>query len=176
MKEEKELSYVGKPTPMIDAPEKVRGQAKFATDIVWPGMLHGRALRSPLAHARIVAIDTSRAKRLPGVKAVLTGHDTPKVKFGRFKADELLLALDKVRYVGDEVAAVAAIDEDTAQEALDLIKVDYQELPAVFDPEEALRPDAPLIHDEATNVAFHLDLEKGNVQAGFEEADLVLAD
>lgn len=176
MKEERKLVYVGKSVPMIDAAEKVKGQAKFATDMVWPGMLHAKVLRSPIPHGLISGIDTSLARKVPGVKAVLTGNDTPKVKFGRFKADEMLLALDKVRYIGDEVAAVVATDEDIAQEALDLIKVDYQELPAVFDPEEALRPDAPRLHEEPNNIAFHLHVERGEVEAAFEQADLVLAD
>ena len=116
-----------------------------------PGMLHGKLLRSPHPHARIVRIDTSRAAALPGVRAVVTGKDFPGIKYGNLPQtrDYLPLAIDTVRYIGEEVAAVAAIDEDTAEEALDLIEVEYEPLPAVFDPEEAMRPGAPLLHDKA---------------------------
>ena len=147
-----ELTVVGKGVPRVDALEKVTGQAKYVGDIKVPRMLYGKILRSPYPHARIVNIDTSEAERLPGVKAVITHKDTPGIKFGlfdspEFPADEHPLALDKVRYIGDEVAAIAAIDEDIAEEALNLIEVEYEELPAVFDPAEAMEPDAPQIHD-----------------------------
>src|SRR3990172_9275052 len=118
-----------------------------------PGMLHGKFLRSPLPHAKILAIHTEKAKRLPGVKAVITREDVAGIRYAfvdtpRYPADETPLATDKVRYIGDEVAAVAAVDEDTAREAADLIRVDYEDLPPVFDAEEAMKPGAPIIHEE----------------------------
>jgi 4-hydroxybenzoyl-CoA reductase subunit alpha len=135
-------------------------------------MLSGKILRSPYAHARILHIDTSRAERLPGVKAVVTGKDTAGVRYGVFPhtRDELALTLDKVRYVGDEVAAVAAVDEDTAQEALGLIRVEYELLPAVFDPFEAMREGAPQLHDHAPgNVAVHVRIPFGDLEAGLAQ-------
>src|SRR3989337_60923 len=145
-----EYSVVGKSLPKVDAPGKATGERVFTTDLRLPGMLHGRLLRSPLPHARILNVDASKALSLRGVKAVVTGGDTP-ITFGYLPntADQYPLARDKVRYIGDEVAAVAAIDEDTAEEALSLIRVDYEELPAVYDPIEALKPGAPLIHANA---------------------------
>ncbi|HSG17574.1 MAG TPA: molybdopterin cofactor-binding domain-containing protein [Anaerolineae bacterium] len=147
-----ELRVVGKSLPRVDAYAKVTGQAKFTVDISLPRMLHGKILRSPHPHARILNVDTTAAERLPGVKAVITGRDTTDMRFAfvdtpRYAADEYPLAQDKVRYIGDEIAAVAAVDLETAQEALDLIKVEYEILPAVFDPFEAMMPDAPAIHD-----------------------------
>ena len=124
-----DYDFVGRSVPRLDAPLKVTGQARYTADIKLPGMLYGRLLRSPVPHARIAAIDTSRAARLPGVKAVITGKDTPGIRYGNWRLvpqsqDELPLATDRVRFVGDEVAAVAAIDPETAEEALHLIKVD----------------------------------------------------
>ncbi|MDO8688612.1 MAG: xanthine dehydrogenase family protein molybdopterin-binding subunit [Dehalococcoidia bacterium] len=164
-----EYSVVGKRFPRLDGPVKVTGQASFAGDLELPRMLEGKILRSPFPHARIVRIDTSRALGLSGVKAVVTAQDTLQLKYNvlRFKpsfADEYMLALDKVRYVGDAVAAVAAVDGDTAEEALDLIQVEYEELPAVFDPEEALKPGAPRIHDHAeNNISRMIKLDFGDV-------------
>ena len=131
-------------------PEKATGQAKYTADLSLPNMLYGAILHSPLAHARILNIDTTRASQLPGVKIVLTAKDVSHIKFGHSPArfDETTLATTKVRHVGDEVAAVAAVDEQTAKEALELIKVDYEELPAVLDAFEGLADDAPLIHAE----------------------------
>lgn len=148
----RELKVVGKSLPRVDAHSKVTGQAEFTVDVKLPGMLHGKILRSPHPHARILGIDTSAAERLPGVKAVITGRDTRGMRYAfvdtpRYPGDQYPLAQDKVRYIGDEVAAVAAVDTETAQEALDLIRVDYEILPAVFDPYEAMRPDAPTVHD-----------------------------
>ncbi|MBI3089106.1 MAG: molybdopterin-dependent oxidoreductase [Candidatus Tectomicrobia bacterium] len=145
------LAVVGKPLPRVDGIIKANGDAKFTVDIDLPGTLTGMILRSPHPHAKILNIDTSRAKRLPGVKAVITGHDLGDVKISfvdtpRYPADEPPLKTDKVRYIGDEVAAVAAIDEDTALEALELIDVEYEVLPGVFDPEEAMKEGAPIIH------------------------------
>jgi len=177
-----ELSVVGKRLPRVDAIEKATGEAKYTVDIKLPGMLYGKVLRSPHPHARILKIDTSKARRLPGVRAVITAEDTPKIKFGHeglgpdFE-DQLPLADEKVRYIGDEVAAVAAVDNDTAEEALGLIEVDYEELPAVFDQEEAMKPGAPLIHEGVElNIAATLKFEEGDVEKGFKEADHIFED
>ena len=113
--------------------------ACFIVDMKLPGMLHGKVLRSRYPHARIVSIDTGKAKQLPGVKVVITGEDMPFLH-GESLHDEPFLALGKVRHLGEGVAAVAAVDEETAEEALDLIEVEYEELPAVFDPRQALEP------------------------------------
>ncbi|MCL5265359.1 MAG: molybdopterin-dependent oxidoreductase [Chloroflexi bacterium] len=169
-----ELSVVGKSVPMIDAREKVTGEAKYVSDVKLPGMLYGRILRSPLPHARICSIDTSRAARLPGVKALLTAHDTPKVKFGEVIADEFPLAVDKVRYIGDHVAAVAAVSEDVAEEALELIEVEYDELPVVDDPLKAMDSDAPLVHDVERNIANQMSFSRGDITQGFREADEII--
>jgi xanthine dehydrogenase molybdenum-binding subunit len=142
-----ELINVGKRIPKMDAEEKVTGKAIYIHDLKIPGMLYGKILYSPHPHARIKGIDTSRAEKLPGVKAVLTGYNIPPIKFGFYK-DNVPLKAGKVRSCRDEVAAVAAIDPDIAEEALELIRVDYEILPAVFDPEEAMQVEAPLIHEE----------------------------
>jgi len=169
-------SVVGKSVARVDAREKATGAAIYTSDMRLPGMLVGKILRSPLPHARITNIDVTRARRLPGVKAVITADDTPKIKFSVIPqlADKLPLAADKVRFVGDEVAAVAAIDEDTAEEALRLIKVDYEPLPAIFDPEQAMQPDAPRIHEHLeSNIVRHALVEIGDVQKGFAESDYI---
>ena len=147
----KNLKYIGKPIPRVDGYEKVTGRALYTPDIDLPGMLHGKMLRSPLPHARIVNIDISRAKALNGVKAVITGKDAWGIRHGfvetpRYPADQYVLANDRVRHIGEEVAAVAAIDEDTAREAIELIDVEYEPLPAVFDIFDAMKPEAPEIH------------------------------
>ncbi len=168
-----EYRVVGYSLPQIDARERALGLAEFVSDIKLPGMLHGRILRSPYPHARILRIDTSKAKALPGVKAVITAQDTPKIPFGPRTEDWTILAVDKVRFIGDEVAAVAAVDEDTAEEALDLIQVEYEEIPAVFDPLEAMKPGAPLIHDKERNILAEFKLTKGDVDQAFRESDFV---
>ncbi len=171
---EKELNVVGTRVPMLDAAQKVKGTALFTDDLILPGMLHGKVLRSPLPHAKILHIDTSRAERLPGVKGVVTGRDIPDRMYGIVpKAkDEHALAREKVRYIGDDVAAVCAIDPEIAEEALELITVDYEELPAVFDPLEARKEGAPLIHDGvANNTSFFIKKEFGNVEKAFAECD-----
>jgi CO/xanthine dehydrogenase Mo-binding subunit len=132
-------------------------------------------LRSPYAHARIRRIDTTRARGLPGVRAVVTAEDTPKRVWGAFVRDQPVLAIDKVRYVGEEVAAVAAVDLDTAREAIELIDVDWEELPAVFDPDQAMLAGAPLVHEERdSNVAVSFDVERGDVERAFAECDVVV--
>lgn len=173
------FSVVGKTNIRIDGAAKVSGVAEYVADIKMRGLLCGKILRSPYPHARILNIDTSKAERLKGVRAVATIEDTPKKNYGAYRSgveDELIFAQDKVRFAGDEVAAVAAVDEEVAREALDLIKVDYELLPAVFDPEEALKPDAPRIHDVEQNIASSSVVTRGDVEAGFREADLVLED
>ena len=173
-------SVIGKRVPRIDALAKATGEAKYTDDLTLPRMLIGKLLRSPLPHAKILHIDTSRAKRLVGVKAVVTGQDTPGRKYGSIMKESYMdrypLAIDKVRFIGEEVAAVAAVDEDTALEALDLIHVDYEELPAVFDPDEAMKPEAPSIHEGKKNAIKSLFLEFGDVSEGFKSADYVRED
>ncbi|MEE8205266.1 MAG: xanthine dehydrogenase family protein molybdopterin-binding subunit [Dehalococcoidales bacterium] len=169
---------VGKRLPLIDGPTKARGEAEYAGDLSLPRLLWGKILRSPYPHARLVHVDAGRARRLPGVKAVITGKDIPRVIYGIVPkaADEYALALDKVLYVGDEVAAVAAIDEERAEEALDKIEVEYEQLPAVFDPEDARAPGAPLIHQAPNNISFQVRKEFGDVINGFGQAEHVRHD
>src|SRR6266540_2197757 len=133
MKKER-FSVIGQSLPKIDAWAKVTGETKYADDLVLPRMAHGKLLRSPHAHARILAIDTARARALPGVYGVITGFDLPRVKFGILPVsqDEEALCTEKVRMVGDAVAAVAAVDEETAERACRLIEVDYEPLPALM--------------------------------------------
>ncbi len=170
------FTYVGKRLPPVDGEERASGRAQYVTDIKLPGMLYGKILRSPLPHARIVSIDTSAAEALAGVKAVATWEDTPGVPFGPMPAfeDWTILAKDKVRFVGEEVAAVAAVDEATALRALDLIEVGYEELPAVFDPVEAMKPGAPSVNGRGRNVVMPFSLERGDVDGALAGADLVL--
>ena len=180
-----EFSVIGKRLPRVDAIEKVKGEAKFTSDIQLPGMLHAKFLRSPHAHARIVSIDTTRVEALPGVKAVLTPKTVPKVHpLGEVPGiDKLEYLLDEtVHYAGEEVAAVAAVTKEIAEEALKLIEVEYEVLPAVFDKEEAIKPGAPLVHPELggnlcqcpRSVDGMLPLEWGNVEKGFAEADYII--
>ncbi|MBW1945321.1 MAG: xanthine dehydrogenase family protein molybdopterin-binding subunit, partial [Deltaproteobacteria bacterium] len=140
-------SFIGSDTPRPDAPEKVAGKAVYIHDLVQPGMLYGKIKFSEFSHARIKHIDTSRAEKLHGVRAVITGYNTPEIRIG-FIRDNFALKKGRVRQYRDEVAAVAAIDPEIAEEAVDLIKVEYEELPGVFTPEEALRQGAPLVHEE----------------------------
>jgi CO/xanthine dehydrogenase Mo-binding subunit len=144
----------------VDGLDKVTGAAAYASDISRPGMLHGRMLRSPFPHARIVSIDASKARALPGVRAVLTARDFPEYRIGRSMRDVPLLARDKVRFVGEKVAAVAADTLEIATAALELIEVEYEELPAVFDPVEATLPGAPLIHEPDLVRAWATPLQK----------------
>ncbi len=172
---------VGQPLRKVDGLAKATGQALYADDVQLPGMLHAKILRSPHAHARIVSIDASAALALPGVHAVITGADLP-IRYGviPWTPDENALAVDKVRFVGDEVAAVAAVDEDTANAALDAIEVEYEPLHAFLDPREALATPEPQIHADIRgkpvrgNVSKHVELEFGDVEAALAGADLVL--
>ncbi|AFM23822.1 xanthine dehydrogenase family protein molybdopterin-binding subunit [Desulfomonile tiedjei] len=163
--------------PRLDGPVKATGRAKYADDISMPGMLYAGILQSPLAHAKILHIDTSKAKKLPGVKAIITAKDVGLIKYGVSPAryDETLFAFDKVRYVGDEIAAVAAVDQATVQEALSLIKVDYEELPAVFDMFEAMKEGAPQLHAEFPgNLNAEVHQEFGDTEAALQGCDLVV--
>lgn len=175
----KEFKWIGKPTARYDGVARVTGQAQYADDMRLPGMLVGKILRSPHAHARIRSIDTSKAEALPGVKAVATGLDTP-VTYGILPVseDEYALAVDKVRFVGDEVAAVAAVDDETALRALSLIEVDYEVLPAIFDPYDAMVREDVKIHEhtKVANIERQADLSFGDVEAGFAEADYIRED
>lgn len=174
-----EYSFVGKSLPRVDARSKVTGEAVYTADLNLPRMLVGKILRSPYPHAKIVNIDTSKARALKGVHAVVTGKDTAGEKWGvfRYTRDQQLLCVDKVRYVGDEVAAVAAVDEDTAMEALKLIQVEYEELPAVFDCHSAIAPDAPLIHEEyPRNINVAVKIDVGDVESAFKDCALIRED
>ncbi|MBZ5549697.1 MAG: molybdopterin-dependent oxidoreductase [Acidobacteriia bacterium] len=170
-----DYSIIGKSIAMVDAAGKTTGSGKYADDLSLPGMLYGKILHSPHPHARIKSIDTSRAERLDGVIAVVTGKDAPN-PFGILPVghDEHALALDKVRYVGDNVACVAAVSETIAEKALELIDVDYEHLPASFDPEESMKAETNLIHDNKPN-----NMEKdyhhvfGDPDKAFAEADYI---
>jgi 4-hydroxybenzoyl-CoA reductase subunit alpha len=160
----------------LDTPDKATGRAVFIDDMQLPGMLHAALLQSPVAHARILSIDASAAVRLPGVKAVVTAKEAGLVKYGVSPAryDETLFCSDKVRYVGDEIAAVAAVDRETAEMAVSLIKVDYDPLPAVFTIEAAMAEGAPLLHDEYPgNICAEVHQEFGDVEAAFKDCDLI---
>ncbi|HZP64183.1 MAG TPA: molybdopterin cofactor-binding domain-containing protein [Terriglobales bacterium] len=167
------FSIIGKPIAMVDAAKKTTGAGKYADDLSVPGMLVGKILHSPYPHARIRKIDTSRAEKLEGVVAIATGPDAPN-PYGILPVghDEHALAIDKVRYVGDNVACVAAVDEATAEKALELIDVEYEVLPAYFDPEESMKAESNFIHDNKPH-----NLEKdyhhvfGDPEKGFAEAD-----
>ena len=168
--------FIGKNVRRIDTPSKVSGRLKYAGDMTMPGMLHVQVLRSPHAHARIVSIDTSAAEAMDGVAGVITSADVPgEDGFGVFVNDQPVMAQDRVRYVGEAIAAVAAEDPLTARRALTSIKVVYEPLPAVFDPDEAMRPGAPVLHDYAPdNLTKHIPIRVGDVDKGFAESDLVI--
>ncbi|MBI2370015.1 MAG: xanthine dehydrogenase family protein molybdopterin-binding subunit [Deltaproteobacteria bacterium] len=176
------LRTVGQPVGRIDGEEKVRGEARYAIDLKVPGMLHGRILRSPYPHARLLHVDAAKAAQLPGVRAVLTRDDILRGdrverRYGRVYKDQSVVALDRVRYVGDPVAAVAAVDRETAEEALQLVEVEYEELPGVFDPVAAMAPDAPLLHEalgKQRNVCSLSTTVRGDVEQGWRESDLIV--
>ena len=171
---------LGKSTPKIDGMEKISGQAVFVDDMSRPGMLHAAFLRSPHAHARILSIDISRAEAMEGVHAVLIGKDLP-VNYGVIPVaqDETALAMDKVRFIGEEVAVVAAVDRATAIAATKEIEVNYEVLESVLTIEDALNPDKPLLHEgrrKASNVLRRVFQKYGDPEGGFEEADVILED
>jgi CO/xanthine dehydrogenase Mo-binding subunit len=171
-------TLIGKDLPRVGSVDKAMGRARYAGDMVLPGMLFGKTLRSPHAHARIKSIDTSKAEKIIGVKAVVTGiHDTPRGGvFGIIPhtRDHILLPYDKVRYMGEEVAAVAAVDEDTAEEAIEAIKVEYEPLPFVLTWQDAMKEGAPLVHDHRPqNMAAHYLVNEGDVEAALKDSDYV---
>ncbi|HEX8186355.1 MAG TPA: molybdopterin cofactor-binding domain-containing protein, partial [Blastocatellia bacterium] len=170
---------VGKPFRKVDARAKCTGQTRFADDIVLPRMLFAKLLRSPVPHAIIKNIDVTRALKLPGVAAIITGKDLP-TPYGILPVsqDEHTLSVEKVRFIGDPVAAIAAVDEDTAFEAMDLIDVEYERLKTVTSIEEAVYVDEPRIHDygDGGNIHKKVALEFGDMDEGFNEADLVRED
>ncbi len=169
---------VGKPATKYDAFEKVTGQAQYIQDLTQPRMLWGKILRSSLPHARILNIDTSRAEKLPGVKAVLTARDLPRHKIG-FGNDNEVLKGSKVRCVGDEIAAVAAVDEGTAQEALALIRVEFESLPGVFEPLLALSDPSVLVHEEKgsnLSISYQFMTDEKGVEAALDQAAVMLED
>lgn len=180
-----ELRIVGKPIPRRDAWEKAFGLVSYAADFFMPGMLYGKVLRSQHPSAKIVSIDTSKAERLSGVKAVLTAKDVPKNEFvtrfgqthtigGRFEGVYRVLADKKVRFMGEAVALVAAETMEIAENALELIKVVYQPLPGVFDPLEAMESRAPQVEEGGSNIIAHYEVTKGDVEKGFSEADIIV--
>ncbi len=180
------LTVVGTDRENVDGYLKSTGQAVYGTDFGLPGMLVGKYLRSRHPHARILNIDAGRAKKLKGVRAIVTGKDFPK-RFGLVLRDQTFMAVDRVRYVGEPVVGVAAVDPDTAMEALERVRVEYEPLPALFDPLESMKEDAFLIHPElgeyecipsfhpapGTNIASHLKTRTGDVDEGFKQSDLV---
>jgi 4-hydroxybenzoyl-CoA reductase subunit alpha len=183
-KSKSDFTLIGSPMRKIEGLDKSTGRAVYTDDISLPGMLHGKILRSPHPHARIVSVDTSAAEALEGVHGVITGKDMPTT-YGviPWTPDEYPLCVDRVRYIGDGVAAVAAVDEDTALRALDLIEVVYEELPPFLDPHEALAADGatPYVHDAKKegwngNITKKVHLEFGEVDALMEESDVVVED
>src|SRR5688572_23654209 len=181
------LKVVGRPISRVDGSDKVSGNTVYTADVQLPGMLWGKCLRSPYAHARIVSINTEQAKKVKGVVAVLTDKDLPAKRVGLSLQDTPLLAIDKVRFIGEKVVAVAAEDRDAAEEALSAIEIEYQELPGVFDARQAMTSGAPLVHEDLTaytgfkapvedipNVFAMQKWTVGDISAGFDEADLVV--
>ncbi|MEX0803954.1 MAG: xanthine dehydrogenase family protein molybdopterin-binding subunit [Candidatus Binatia bacterium] len=194
-----EPTDIGKSVRRLDYETKVTGRALYLADMHMPGMCHGKILRSPLPHARIKKIDISKALKVPGVLTIITGADILHDQgiepyYGPVFKDQTIVAVEKVRHVGDPVAAVAAVSTDAAEEALRLIEVDYEELPAVLDVHEALKGGAPLVHQsiklpdfgfadlaeikpvEGTNVCSHFKLNRGDIEKGFAEADHIFED
>src|SRR6266508_3109131 len=173
--EKREHKYVGHNVARVDGFEKVTGKAKFVGDLVVPGMLYGKILRSTYPHARIRSIDISQAEALPGVVAVLTAADIADLN--PIYNGRPIIAMNKVHYVGEPVAALAALDLSTAEEATALIEVDYEELPAVVGIDAAIRKDAPLIHEEkGSNIGTNEKVERGNVEEGFAQSDVIVED
>ena len=187
-----QLNVVGARVTKLDAVDKVTGAMRYVADLDLPGVLAGKLVQSTIAHARIVSIDTSEAEKLPGVKAVITGRNMPERRYGQLISDQPFLPVDKVRYFGEAVAAIAAVDETTAELAAQLVSVEYEELPALAAADEALAPDAPLVHEEAstygtvpmtnespvplrapdpgTNLLFELTLNAGDVEQAMRSA------
>ena len=175
-----EYSVIGKSIPRVDVRNKATGEAVYCADYHMPGMLTGRIKRSPHPFAKVLSVDVIEARKLPGVKAAISAANVIQSNYGPIIPDQIPLASEYVRYVGDEVAAVAAIDEDTAEEALDLIKVEYEELKPVLTVQEAMTPGASAVHPERDaikqNIAYHIEFERGEGEAAFNQADLIIED
>jgi CO/xanthine dehydrogenase Mo-binding subunit len=196
MKKAQAYKTIGHAELRSDGAEKVTGKALYTVDVQLPGMAHGKVLRSPYAHAKLIRVDGSKAEQLPGVFAVITREDQRRLRmFGAAYKDQTIVAVDKVRYVGDPVAAVAAVDEATASAALELIEVDYEELPMVTSLDEALAPGAPLVHESSasggelmgqhyeapkefsgTNLCYRFTYAKGDIDEGFKAAEQIFED
>jgi CO/xanthine dehydrogenase Mo-binding subunit len=176
----KEYRIIGKRVERVDAFERLTGEAKYAADIYLPGMLYVKMLRSPHPHAKVIRIDLSRAQALPGVKAILTPRDVPDFAIAKRATPPFIpkpILATTARYAGDEILAVAAVDEETAENALDLIDVEYEILPFVLDAEEAVKPGAPKIYPEGNAVQDPADtLNRGDVEEGFKQADVIVAE
>jgi len=171
----REFKYVGHSVARVDGLEKVTGKAKFVGDLTVPGMVYGKILRSTYPHARIRSIDASRAEALPGVVAVLTAADIGDLN--PIYNGRPVIAMNRVRYIGEPVAAVAAEDLAMAEEALSLIQVDYEELPAAVGIEAAIKPGAPLVHDDKSgNIGTHERVTRGNADEGFAQSDFIAED
>jgi len=189
-----QFKIIGRPQPRLDGPETVSGRAQYTVDVILPGMLHVKLLRSPLPHARIRRLDASRARALAGVAAVLLANDVPAKRFGFSLQDEPIFATGKVRYIGDVIAAVAAVNEEIAEQAVGLIDCDFEELPAALTPDDALGENAPLVHEQlnsyrmntvlardwhpvaGTNIAHQAIFSKGDIDKGFADADEIFDD
>ena len=183
-----EDTVLRKSFPRVDSADKVTGRSQYAGDVYLPGMLQCKVLTSPRSHARILSIDTSKAEQLPGVRGIITAKDFPDVRYGSGALkDRRVFAKDEVFYVGEPIAAVAAVDELTAQEAVELVEVEYEDLPRVVSSIDAVKPESPEVHDDLAsfegytfamegNVCTLLDNDRGDVDAAFKEADFVLED
>jgi CO/xanthine dehydrogenase Mo-binding subunit len=167
------FSVIGRSFPRKDALLQVTGKSIYGEDVYRPGMLYAKILRSAYPHAKIIRIDTSKAESLPGVKSVITSSDIPHNRYGFTHQDQPVLADDKVRHLGDAVAAVAAVSEKIAEKALDLINIEYEPLPALNSPLEAMKEGATLIH-EKSNIASHLKIRNGDIEQGWRESDKII--
>ena len=169
-----QYKIIGKPEPRVDGWGKVTGRAKFAEDYNVAHQLYGKVLRAKYPHAKILKIDISKAQKLDGVEVVLTAKDIPGSKvFGVVVQNQAIIAQDKVRYLGDGVALVAAQTKEIAEEAISLIEVEYEPLPVLSDPEESFKSDSPKIHND-DNKFVHHKVYKGDIEKGFSEADFIL--
>jgi len=173
-----QYSYIGRSVPRLDSPDKVTGQAIYSSDIQLPRMLIGKCKRSPHPFARILSINVSKALKLPGIRAVITANNVNQSYFGGPILDQLPLCNKYAYYIGDEVAAVAAVDDDLAEEAIELIEVEYELLMPVFDQEKAIEPESPAVHPELKeikqNIIRNIDFERGEGEAAFKKADIIL--
>ena len=171
-----EYDVINSRAARLDAPDKVTGRAVFVDDMTMPGMLHGAMLQSPVAHAKILDIDISEALKLPGVKSIVTAKEAGLVPYGVSPAryDETVFCSDRVRYVGDEIAAVAAVDLEIATKAVSLIKVDYEELPILLTVKDAMAEGAPQLHEKYPgNICAEVHQEFGDVASAFKECDII---